>query len=57
MVTAKKTIISQGFSGGPTFSGGGGGFQMRCFIETQITCDFPGGGGSSDPYPPLEPHM
>ena len=26
-------------------------------IETHITCDFPGGGGSGPPVPPLDPHL
>ena len=65
MVISKKTIIFKGFRGGPTFSrgegnffhgGGGGGVQWVISIETQITCDFPGGGGRT-PYPPLDPHM
>ena len=50
MVISKKTIIFQGFRGGPTFSRGGGGVQlfpgrvqMLLSIETHITCDFPGG--------------
>ena len=61
MVISKKTIIFKGFRGGPTFSRGGGGratFSMEwgrgvqwvISIDTQITCDFPGGGGT--PYPP-----
>ena len=41
----------QYFPGGQTFSrGGGGGVQMLISIDTHITCDFPGGGGSA-PYP------
>ena len=42
--------------GGPTFSRGGG---SNCLfpIETHITCDFPGGGGSGPPVPPLDPHL
>ena len=43
---------SNNFQGGwgPTFSSGGG---SNCLfpIETNITCDFPGGGG------PLDPHL
>ena len=63
MVISKKTIIFKGFRGGPTFSrgggnffhgggggGGGGGVQWIISIETHITCDFPGGGGT--PYSP-----
>ena len=30
---------------------------MLISIETQITCDFPGGSGGPDPHPPLDPHM
>ena len=39
------------FQGAPTFSRGG----SNCLfpIETHITCDFPGGGGSE----PLDPHL
>ena len=57
MVISKKTIIFQGFRGGPTFSRGVGGgnffpgwrgVQILISIETQKTCcDFPGG---PDPY-------
>ena len=51
---------SKFFQGGPTFSragggGGGGGFQLPT-KETQITCDFPGGGVRT-PCPPLDPHL
>ena len=58
---SKKTIIFQGFRGGPTFSRGGGGSNFiqggggsTCLfpIETHITCDFPGGGGSGPPVSP-----
>ena len=50
----------QHFSWGLTFlggGGGGGGVQMLISIETHITCDFPGEGGSGPPIPPLDPHM
>ena len=46
------------FSGGPTFSRGvqlfqgGGGTNCLFPIETHITCDFTGGGGSGPPVPP-----
>ena len=46
--------------GGPTFSRGvqlfPGGVGSNCLfpIETHIDCDFPGGGGSGPPVPPLE---
>ena len=52
MVISKKTIIFQGFRGGPTFSRG---VQMLISIESHRTCDFPG--GLPSPYPPLDPHM
>ena len=59
---AKKSIIFQGFRGGPTFSrgvqlfpggGGGGGGGSNCLfpIETHISCDFPGRGVRT-PCPP-----
>ena len=47
----ETTLLFQGFRGGPTFSKGGGGFQMLISIETHITCDFPGLGGSGPPIP------
>ena len=51
----EKFIIFQGSGGAPNFSGGGGGGGGggNCLlpIETQITCDFPGGSGP--PGPPL----
>ena len=62
----KKTVLFQGSIGGPTFSRGGdptfsrvGGVQMLISIETQITCDFVGGGSEPlpPPPPPLDPHM
>ena len=41
--------------GGPTFSRGG----SNCLfpIDTHITCDFPGGGGSGPPVPLLDPQL
>ena len=44
-----------GGGGAPNFSRRGGG---NCLlpIETQITCDFPGGSGPPGPSP-LDPHM
>ena len=55
MVISKKTIVFQGFRGGPTFSKGGSNFfhgvQMLISIETHIPCDFLGG-GVRNPYPP-----
>ena len=35
----------------------GGGGPMGFYIETHITCDFPGGGGGGPHIPPLDPHM
>ena len=42
------------FRGVQLFPGG-----SKCLfpIETHITCDFPGGGGSGSPVPPLDPHL
>ena len=65
MVISKKTTIFKGLRGGPTFCRGGGvqlfpgggGVQMLISIKTHITCDFPGGGGSGPPIPPLDRHM
>ena len=45
----------RGGGGVPLFPGVG--VQMLISIETHITCDFPGGGGSRPPSPPLDPHM
>ena len=51
----RETMLFQGSRGSPTFSRG---VQMLISIETHMTCDFPGGGGGSDPLsPPLDPHM
>ena len=51
MVNFKEKYHFQGSGGGPNFSRGGG---SNCLlpIETQITCDFPGGSGPPAP-PPL----
>ena len=62
MVSLQGKLLFQGSRGGPTFSRGsnffpGGGVQMLISIETHITCDFPGGGGSGHPIPPLDQHM
>ena len=55
MVNFKEKYHFQGSGGGPYFprgtnffqgGGGGGGVQLLIPIETQITCDFPGGGGA-----------
>ena len=57
-LVSKKTIIFQGSRGGSNiFQGGGGptfpgGSNCLFPIETHITCDFPGGGGSGPPVPP-----
>ena len=37
------------FQGGPTFFRGGGGSNCLFPIETNITCDFPGGSGPPVP--------
>ena len=59
MVISKKSIIFQGFRGGPTFSRGGPAFsrgvQMLISIETHKTCNLPG--GSCPPIPSLNPCM
>ena len=61
MVISKKTIIFQGFIGGPTFSGGGSiffkgesnaNFYRNPYLYIK-TCDFPGGGGGFGPLIPL----
>ena len=63
MVISKKTIIFQGFQGGPTFSRGGGcptfsrGGPNPYFYRNpyHLTCDFQ---ESPNPLsPPLDPHM
>ena len=62
----KWSISKKGSRGGPTFfrgsnffQGGGGGSNCLFPIETQITCDFPWGGGVRTPCPPppLDPHL
>ena len=50
------------FQGGGGGGGGGSNFFQRgsnCLfpIETHMTCDFPGGGGSAPCPPPLDPHL
>ena len=35
----------------------GGGVQLPISIETHLTFDFSGGGGSGPSIPPLDPHM
>ena len=44
-------FIKEGRRGSNFFQGVG------VFKETHITCDFPGGGGSGPPIPPLDPHV
>ena len=44
-------VLLQRGGGGPTSSRG------WVSIETLITCDFPGGGGSGPPNPHLDPHV
>ena len=63
MVISKKTIIFQGFRGGPKFSKGvnffqgGEGVQMQISIETHITCDFLRGVKTNLPPPPMYLHL
>ena len=65
MVNFKEIYNFQGSRGVQHFAEVGGGsptfFQERsnCFfsIETHISCDFPGGGGSGPPVPSLDPHL
>ena len=55
----EKTILFQGYRGGPTFSRGGGGptfFQGVQMLIPEWTCDFLSR-GSRPPIPPLDPHM
>ena len=58
----RENYTFEGSRGGPTFPGGGGGnffhgVQMLISLETHMTSDFPGGGGSGPPNPPLDPHL
>ena len=64
MVNLKKTIIFKVPEAVQHFQGGGvqlffrgGGSNCLFPIETHITCDFPRGGGSGPPVPPLDPHL
>ena len=63
MLFQRKLLFSKVSEGVQLFQGWGGNFfqgggvQMLISIETHITCDFPGGGGSGSPIPPLDPHM
>ena len=62
----EKTILFQGSrgvqhfpvggGGGGPASSRGGGVQILISIESNITCDFPGG-GSGPPLPPMDPHI
>ena len=60
----EKTILFQGsrgvqhfpVGGGGPASSRGGGVQILISIESNITCDFPGG-GSGPPLPPMDPHI
>ena len=51
MVISKKTIIFQGFRGGPTFWGGGGGGPNSYFYRNlyNMISGAWGGGGGQDP--------
>ena len=55
MVLLQRKLYFSKDRGGPTFLGGGGGSRVQVLIsiETHITCDFPGGGGSGHPITPL----
>ena len=56
----RENYIFDGSRGGQTFQGGSNFFhcgQMLISIETHITGDFPGGGGSGPPIPLLDPHL
>ena len=57
MVLLQRKLCFSKDRGGPTFSRGGGGSRVQLLmlisIETHITCDFPGGGGSGPPFTPF----
>ena len=68
MVNFKEIYHFSRFQRGPTFSRGCGGGGSNFFqgggpialifpMETHVTCDFPGGGGSGPPISPLDPHL
>ena len=63
MVLLQRKLCFQRIQRGSNFFPGGAqlfpaGVQMLISIETNITCDFPGGRGVPDPLsPPLDPHM
>ena len=52
----EKYHFSRFRRGSKFFQGGGGGGNCLLPIETQITCDFPGGCGPPGPSP-LDPHL
>ena len=54
MVLLQRKLYFSKDRGGPTFLGGGGvgRVQVLISIETHITCDYPGGGGSGPPVTP-----
>ena len=58
MVNFKEKYHFSRFRRGSKFFPGGGGGEGNCLlpIETQITCDFPGGSGPPGPSP-LDPHL
>ena len=66
MVNSKENYHFFGFQRGSNIFQGGGGVQLfrgggsNCLfpVETNITCDFPGGGGVRTPVPPpLDLHL
>ena len=53
MVLLQRKLYFSKDRGGPTFlEGGGSRVQVLISIETHITCDFWGGGGSGPPITP-----
>ena len=50
-------LYFQGFRGGPTFSGGGGGGPNANFYRNPYNLWFSREGGSGPPIPLLDPHM
>ena len=55
MVLLQRHLLFKGSRGSNFSRGGGGGgsrVQVLISIETHITCDFPGGGGSGPPITP-----
>ena len=53
LLQGEKLYFSKGPERVQHFLGGGGGVQMLIFIQSHITCDFPG--GDPDPLPPPPP--